>query len=234
MLTTDHGEPEIAATPDPVTFGIVPVSGSQTRTVWIDNYGASPLRLGALGLTGTNASQFDLTADECSDRRLFSSQSCTLTVAFNPTSTGAKTGLLQIPSDDPDEALIALTLVGGTEGTPTVALTIAKEGVGDGTITVFPADRLRGRLCGQLRAWRASLAHRYPRSRRSVWRLDRRCRLLRRRPHHERTQYCVGRFGEARFDDVPFAYWAWQSIELIAIARITTGCAPGAIAQRIQ
>ena len=228
VLTTDHDEPEIAATPDPVTFGIVPVSGSQTRTVWIDNYGAAPLRLGALGLTGTNANQFDFKPTSVPTAGCFHRSLATLTVAFNPTSTGAKIGLLQIPSDDPDESLIELTLVGGTEGALTVPLTVAKEGVGDGTIMSLPGGIDCGGACAanfELGAQVTLTVTPEPGSVFGAWTGDADCFdgvVTMNGP-----KYCVARFGEARFDDVPFDYWAWQSIESIAIAGITTGCEPG-------
>ncbi len=116
VLATGHDEPEIAVAPAFVDFGTVPVSGSETQAVWIDNYGAAPLQLGALSLIGPNASQFSLSADGCSDRRLFAFQSCTLTVEFDPTSIGSKTATLVIPSDDPDEGLIELSLIGDVSG----------------------------------------------------------------------------------------------------------------------
>ncbi|MCH5373780.1 MAG: choice-of-anchor D domain-containing protein [Planctomycetes bacterium] len=228
VLATNHDEPEIAATPDPVTFGIVPVSGSQTRTVWIDNYGAAPLHVGAIGLAGPNANQFALTADDCSDRRLFSSQSCTLTLAFGPTSTGAKIAALQIPSDDPDEGLVELTLVGGIEGTITFPLTVAKTGVGAATIVSVPAGIDCGAACSANFEFGAHVALSVTPEAGSVfgaWTGDTDCFdgvVTMNGP-----KYCVAKFGEGRFDDVPFDYWAWQYIESIAIAGITTGCAPG-------
>ncbi len=73
-----------------------------------------PLVLGTVTLVGLNPDQFMVVAASnlCAGRTLAAGQSCTVLVRFKPTTAGFKTAKLRIPSNDPDEAAVKVTLNG--------------------------------------------------------------------------------------------------------------------------
>jgi hypothetical protein len=89
---------------------------SANQTVTVSNAGTGPLKLGTISVGGADANQFSKASDKCSKKTLQPGGSCTVAARFKPTSSGAKSGSLVIPSDDPDENPVSITL-GGT-GTP--------------------------------------------------------------------------------------------------------------------
>lgn len=113
-LSGRSGLPDIASDLTSKDFGEVSIgdSGTATQVFTITNAGNDDLSIGVVGLTGINASEFVITVDNCSNLTLLPGASCTLTVAFNPTSPGAKTASISIPSDDPDENPFTITLTG--------------------------------------------------------------------------------------------------------------------------
>jgi hypothetical protein len=107
------GNPDIAANPSALDFGSVPIkTTSPNQTVTVTNEGTAPLKLGAISFAGANANQFSKTADKCSKKTLQPGASCTVAARFKPTSSGAKTAMLVILSDDPDENPVNVSLSG--------------------------------------------------------------------------------------------------------------------------
>jgi hypothetical protein len=80
--------------------------------------GYADLVVGPINITGTNADQFAIQNDNVSNKTIIPRGSATLQVVFTPTSTGAKSATLNIPSNDPDEATVLVSLSGSgvTEG----------------------------------------------------------------------------------------------------------------------
>ncbi|MEI6620673.1 MAG: choice-of-anchor D domain-containing protein [Actinomycetes bacterium] len=80
-----------AATPS--SFGGVAVGSAPTKAITVTNAGDAPLIFGAgaVVLGGADASQFAKTADTCTGQTVAASGTCTVTVAFSPTTRGAKT-----------------------------------------------------------------------------------------------------------------------------------------------
>jgi hypothetical protein len=109
--------PVISVSPDPVNFGYVLQGQQSPQTVTIRNSGESTLMIGSIVLAGADASEFSVTADNCSRTSLAnSSASCDLTVTFAPTAAGDKTAALIIPSNDPYTSVRSLSLIGSTQG----------------------------------------------------------------------------------------------------------------------
>jgi hypothetical protein len=54
---------------------------------------------GGVSLDGANSDQFQIVSEDCDDATLDPDESCTVDVAFNPTSTGAKSATLVVDSD---------------------------------------------------------------------------------------------------------------------------------------
>ncbi len=110
------GTPDVTVTPLSINFGSIAVKKSVEQTVTVKNDGTADLTLTAITLGGTNADQFVKASDGCSKKTLAANASCTVKARFKPTSTGAKTATLIIPSNDPDENPVNVSLSG--TGTP--------------------------------------------------------------------------------------------------------------------
>ena len=107
--------PEISVSPLSKNFGSVNVGGtSSAQTFTVSNTGVENLIIGALSITGTDASEFSKQNDMCSGQTVALSSSCTVDVLFSPTSAGVKNASLSIPSNDPDTPTVNVSLTGAT------------------------------------------------------------------------------------------------------------------------
>ncbi|MHB1583419.1 MAG: beta strand repeat-containing protein [Acidimicrobiales bacterium] len=115
----------LQANPTSVSFGDV---GVHTRSadvqVIVSNTGGSPLQLGTAAPQGLGAGSFgvDPGTDNCSGTVLRSGQQCTLSVYFDPNTTGIVTSVLEIPYGS-SGASLAIPL-GGT-GVPDTTVSVA-------------------------------------------------------------------------------------------------------------
>jgi hypothetical protein len=115
--------PVIFVSPTAVPFGTLAVgSVSPLQTVTVRNNGTASLILGTITLGGANPSQFTKVGskDLCSGVTLAPTQTCTVGLKFKPTSTGAKSATLTIPSNDPVTSVVTVTLSGTGSGTPVI------------------------------------------------------------------------------------------------------------------
>jgi hypothetical protein len=101
--------PALSVTPATVAFGtVVTNTNSATSTVTVRNSGTGPLRLGTLAITGTGANQYAITATTCPNgptaNSLNAGVSCTISVQFRPTSSGAKAGTISVTATDANTA----------------------------------------------------------------------------------------------------------------------------------
>lgn len=105
--------PDIDVSPTSIDFGNVQVnSPSSPQTVTVSNVGNADLTVGTITITGTNANEFSIQNDYCSGQKIVAGGSATLEVVFTPTSEGAKSASLFIPSNDPDEPTVTVALSG--------------------------------------------------------------------------------------------------------------------------
>ena len=82
------------------SFGTVTTGfSSVAQTFTVTNTGTDPLVVGTAQPSGADADQFALSADQCSGQTVAPAGSCTLQAVFRPTSGGAKTASLRIPSN---------------------------------------------------------------------------------------------------------------------------------------
>lgn len=108
--------PDIDAAPSSLNFGNVRVKGKADQTLTISNVGTARLNIGQITLGGANANQFSIVADKCSLKPLDPTKFCTVGIRFAPTSVNAKNALVIIPSNDPDENPLNVSVTG--TGTP--------------------------------------------------------------------------------------------------------------------
>jgi hypothetical protein len=111
-------QPQMGALPAGLAFGDqVLNSTSPPQTVTVSNSGTADLTIASVAVTGTDASDFAKSADTCTGATLAPSGTCTVSVTFTPSATGARTASLVITSDAPGSPhMVALsgkgTLVG--------------------------------------------------------------------------------------------------------------------------
>ncbi|MFQ5652008.1 MAG: choice-of-anchor D domain-containing protein, partial [bacterium] len=104
-------EPDIAVIPATVDFGEVVEGASTTQAVIVRNVGVANLDVTAVVVAGVAAGEFSLVSGGA-PFVLQPDSIRTLTLAFSPTSPGAKTAELQMSSNDPDENPLAVFLSG--------------------------------------------------------------------------------------------------------------------------
>ncbi len=99
--------------PTSLDFGEVNTGDtSSPQTITVTNNGSADLTIGTANITGTDAGQFSIQNDFVSGQTIASSANLTLEVVFSPLLDGAKSATLSIPSSDPDEDPVTVTLAG--------------------------------------------------------------------------------------------------------------------------
>ncbi len=88
-------------TTDWTDFGTTTIAGSFTRTFTIQNTGSLPLSIGAITISGANASEFTVTTSPSSS--VVAGGNTTFVVTFIPTATGTRSASISIVNDDIDE-----------------------------------------------------------------------------------------------------------------------------------
>lgn len=135
--------PDISPSPTSYDFGSVDVGSQSTAQIFtITNIGTGDLTIGTLSLTGTDLSEFVIQNDTCTSQVLTPSSSCTVDGIFSPTSTGAKSANLSIPSDDPDTPALNVPL-SGTGFIPTPDITVTPTLNNFGSIAVGSQSTLQ-------------------------------------------------------------------------------------------
>ncbi|WP_161782621.1 choice-of-anchor D domain-containing protein [Halococcus sediminicola] len=104
-------EPDITLTPDARDYGDVPVESAETRAFVVRNDGSAPLSVSDVTIAGADAGEFTIT-DGGGSFELSPNETRTITVAFSPTSTGAKSATLEVASDDADSPTVTGSLTG--------------------------------------------------------------------------------------------------------------------------
>lgn len=117
----------VTCQPDQLEFSSPVRMSSQPQTILISNTGKTNLSVNAITIEGLNASDFIIenNAADCSGRTLSPNETCTLGLAFSPTSQGQKSASLSISSNDPN--------------TPTLSVMLK----GSATEIVFPAPKIK-------------------------------------------------------------------------------------------
>jgi hypothetical protein len=106
-------EPEIRVEPPSGDFGEVVLSDDSTQAFWVYNDGSANLVVNTLGtqLLGTNFDQFSI-VNGGAPFTIEPGNSHAIDVKFVPTTIGTKNAALRIESNDPDEELFSVPLIG--------------------------------------------------------------------------------------------------------------------------
>ncbi len=121
----DGTEPDITVTPLDVNFGDVPAGSSVDRVVTVGNEGNADLTVGQVTTPGA---PFSIVQDNVSNRTLAPGAEATLTVRFAPGAAGLHNDSFDIPSNDPDENPVTVSLSGTTDPAPAVTGTDPVDG----------------------------------------------------------------------------------------------------------
>ena len=104
--------PGIDASPSTLSFGSLSVgTTSQAQTVTVSNTGSAPLQIGAVSGAGDFAE-----TDNCAAQTIAPGSYCVLNVTMTPSTTGTRTGTIQIDDNADGAHLIALSGMGQQAG----------------------------------------------------------------------------------------------------------------------
>ena len=91
---------ELTLSPSPVAFGSQAVgTTSAPLTVTVTNHGTTAVTATGATITGTNKTDFAIASNGCKTI-VANGGSCTITVSFTPSATGARTGTLSLTDND--------------------------------------------------------------------------------------------------------------------------------------
>jgi hypothetical protein len=102
---------ELTAQPDSLDFGSQDIDDGETaeQVSTVTNSGSDPVDLDAVTITGTDAADFSRATglgDDCTAATtLNAGDSCKVGVVFDPTTTGAKSAVVTVESNAPDETI---------------------------------------------------------------------------------------------------------------------------------
>jgi len=118
---------DIDVSPNGIDFGLVNAFDATSQIVTVQNLGELDLTLNSISLSGDTSFSVS-TAPSV----LMSGEVLDIFVEFRPTSIGTKTGVLQIVSNDPDEPMTLIELIGdGVMAEPEEQSTILESSVDD-------------------------------------------------------------------------------------------------------
>jgi len=119
-----------------VPFGDVTQGSWAEQTVTVKNDGNASLVIGSVGQANPLAAPFSIQLDNCSGKTLASLASCTLTVRFSPTVVGGLNDSFDIPSNDPDENPVTVSVNGTGTGVPVADITVTDSVAPSGDLSV--------------------------------------------------------------------------------------------------
>jgi hypothetical protein len=129
----------IPTTGDNTDFGSISNGSSANKTFIIRNNGGDTLRLTAITVTGTNASEYTLQGAPAFPVKLAANATQNITVKFAPTAAGNRTATINIASNDNDEATFDFA-VQGTSVVPAISVQGNGLNITDGDNTPITPD----------------------------------------------------------------------------------------------
>ncbi len=107
--TSSGGEAPSISVSEQANFGNQLLNSQTQQQITIANLGAQPLTVNSAEVSGID---YLLVQNECDSTSLNQNASCDVTVQFEPTTSGLKTGTLTLDSNDPQSPTIQVTLSG--------------------------------------------------------------------------------------------------------------------------
>jgi hypothetical protein len=109
VAVTDSVAP---ASDQQIPFGDLTEGLTSDKIISIVNNGSADLDIGYIAQSNQIGLPFSISDDNCSGQTLSVSSSCTLTVRFSPDTIGSFNDSFDIPSNDPDEDPVTITVSG--------------------------------------------------------------------------------------------------------------------------
>jgi len=110
--TTQQAPAQIAVNLTQIVFGNTFLNKSSDQTITIQNTGSSNLNIGAIAQAHSLSAPFSIINDNCSAKQVAPSQTCTFQVQFSPTSQGGFNESFDIPSNDPNQNSVTVSVSG--------------------------------------------------------------------------------------------------------------------------
>jgi Ca-activated chloride channel family protein len=114
--STTGTPPDINVSANQFLFGGIVIDNFTDRTITIQNRGSLDLNIGRIAQANPLDPPFSIVNDDCSLQTLASLRTCTLQVRFLPTGQGAFNDTFDIPSNDPDENPVTVSVSGDGKG----------------------------------------------------------------------------------------------------------------------
>jgi 6-phosphogluconolactonase (cycloisomerase 2 family) len=135
----------LTLTPNPLNFPDTAVGSiSVPQVITVTSTGGSAVDISSVAVTGGNPGDFTITGTTCPLPPATLSGACTVSVAFAPTATGARSASFTITSDGVGSPQ-SVTLTGNGTVPPTVPR-FAYEANSDGTVSIFAVNPATGHL----------------------------------------------------------------------------------------
>lgn len=123
---------------DNVAFGEVAIGNFSEQTINIRNIGEKDLHIFDVAAADSLSEPFRLEADNCTNFNLPSMDSCTLTVRFEPVSSGLSEDSFDIHSNDPVNPTVIVTVNGTGSGIPVPDITVTDLDIAFGQVSLGP------------------------------------------------------------------------------------------------
>ena len=115
--STTGTPPDINVSANQLLFGGIVQNNFTDRTITIQNMGTLALDIGRIALADPLDPPFSIENDNCSLKTLASLRTCSVVVRFEPTTQGDDfNDTFDIPSNDPDENSVSVTVRGDGKG----------------------------------------------------------------------------------------------------------------------
>jgi hypothetical protein len=111
-FTVDTTYPDISVSSTSLSFGRVDIGDSDDISITVSNSGNDTLNMGTIAGSDGLATPFSIASDGCSAQAIAPLGSCTITVRFSPTVSGLYSDTFDIPSNDPDEGTVTVSVEG--------------------------------------------------------------------------------------------------------------------------
>ncbi len=123
-----------------VPFGNITEGTSRNGTLTITNIGGLDLLIGAIAGANPLTEPFGVLTDSCSAQTLAPAASCTVLIRYSPPVTGASSDSLDIPSNDPDDPTVTVSVTGtGITFGEGGVVTPSPDGADSGFMAIDPA-----------------------------------------------------------------------------------------------
>ncbi len=130
-VTTTQPEPDITVI-DPIApvndltiaFGVITKNNVSEQTITIRNDGNANLMMGSIAGSDLLNAPFSILMDGCSGRTVAPASTCIFKVRFSPTSIGIFSDTFNIPSNDPDENSLVISVSGEGGSVPVPDISI--------------------------------------------------------------------------------------------------------------